>query len=153
MRTDKLARMQLDKQLNNVKFILNFARPIYGWIKTIRNALGMTSRQFAKRIGVTQARASAIETGEMEDSLTLKSAKEAATALNCKLVYFLIPEKSLEKTVSDQAIKFVKSNIRSVVQTMGLENQGISPADSDDFIKIRAEEILQENAAKIWDID
>jgi predicted DNA-binding mobile mystery protein A len=120
MKTSKLARMQLDKQLNSIKFVLGFTRPVYGWIKTIRNALGMTSLQFARRMGVTQARASAIENSEIEDSLTLKTVREAASALNCRFVYFLLPEKNLEEIVKDQAIKFVKNNTKFVAQSMAL---------------------------------
>jgi predicted DNA-binding mobile mystery protein A len=153
MKISKLTIMQLDKQLSSIKPTLNFARPICGWIKTIRNALGMTSHQFAKRIGISQARVSAIEAGEPEDSLTLKTVKEAAAALNCKFVYFLIPEKKFEEIVNEQAIKFIKSNTKLVAHSMKLENQGISSSDSDDFTKILVEEILQKNASKIWDID
>jgi predicted DNA-binding mobile mystery protein A len=153
MKTDKLVRMQLDKQLNNIKFVLGFTRPVYGWIKTVRNALGMTSLQFAKRMGVTQARASAIENGEIEDSLTLKTVKEAATALNCRFVYFLVPEKKLEEIVEEQAVKFVKNNTKSVAHSMALENQRIASEDTEDFIKIQAEEIMQKISNKIWDVD
>jgi predicted DNA-binding mobile mystery protein A len=153
MKTSKLARMQLDKQLSGVRFMTNLTCPVYGWIKIIRNALGMTSRQFAKRMGVTQARASAVENGEIEDSLTLKTLKEAAKALNCQLVYFLIPEKSLEETVKEQSIKFVKSDTRSIVHSMGLENQSVDAENTDDFIAIRAEEILLKNSSNIWDVE
>jgi predicted DNA-binding mobile mystery protein A len=153
MKTSQLVRMQLDKQLNNIKFVLGFPSPLCGWIKTIRNALDMTSRQFAKRMGVTQARASAIENGEIEDSLTLKTIKEAAAALNCRFVYFILPEKKLEETVKEQTMKFVKKNIESVAHSMSLENQGVPTAETDDFIKIQTEEIMQKNSNKIWDVE
>jgi predicted DNA-binding mobile mystery protein A len=153
MKPSKLARMQLDRQLSDLRSVLNLTRPLYGWLKTIRNALGMTSRQFAQRMGVAQARASAIESGEIEDSLTLKTIKEASAALNCRFVYFLIPEKSLEEIVNEQAVKFVKSSTESVAHSMTLENQGIAPEDANDFIKIKAEEIMQKNSAKIWDVE
>jgi predicted DNA-binding mobile mystery protein A len=153
MKISKLTRIQLDKQLSNIKHALSFTRPVYGWIKTLRNALGMTSSQFAKRMGITQARASAIEKGEIEDSLTLKTVKEAAEALNCRFVYFLLPEKKLEEIVKDQAVRFVKNNTKSVAHSMTLENQGIIPEDIDDFIKIQAEEAMQKKSNKIWDAD
>jgi predicted DNA-binding mobile mystery protein A len=152
MKTNKLVRVQLDKQLSNVKCILNLTRPVYGWIKTIRNALGMTSRQFAERMGISQAGVSAIENREIADSLTLKTLKETAAALNCRFVYLLLPEKSLEETVKNQAIRFVKRNTQSLMHSMNLENQGIMPEDIDDFIKIQTEEVMQKKINKIWDI-
>ncbi|MDR0428227.1 MAG: mobile mystery protein A [Dysgonamonadaceae bacterium] len=153
MKTDKLVRLQLDKQLNSIKCALNLTRPVYGWIKTLRNALGMTSHQFAKKMGVTQARVSAIEKGEIEDSLTLNTMKEAAAALNCRFIYFLLPEKNLEETVKNQAVRFAKRNTESLSHSMNLENQGIMSEDLDDFIEIQTEEILRKNSNKIWDIE
>ncbi|GHS94281.1 hypothetical protein AGMMS49949_08030 [Alphaproteobacteria bacterium] len=153
MKASKLAILQLDKQLNRVRPITDLTPPLYGWIKTIRSALGMTAQQLAKRMGVTQARASAIERGEMENSLTLKTLKEAATALNCQLVYFLIPEKSLEDMVTEQSIKFVKNSTKSVVHSMSLEDQSVKNEDSEAFLSMRAEEAFPKNSNKIWDFE
>ncbi|MDR1907597.1 MAG: mobile mystery protein A [Holosporales bacterium] len=153
MRPNTLAIIQLDKQLNTVKGAANLTRPIYGWIKTIRSALGMTSQQFAKRLGITQSRASAIERSEIEDSLTIKTLRESAEALNCKLVYFLIPEKTLEEIVQEQAIKFIKSESKSVVHSMGLENQNVQSDDCDVFIKTRVGDVLAKAVNKIWDVE
>jgi predicted DNA-binding mobile mystery protein A len=112
----------------------------------------MTSSRFAKRMGVSQARASAIESGEIEDSLTIKTLREAARALNCNLAYFLIPEKTLEETAAKQAAEFVKANGRQVAHSMGLENQSATAEDSEDFVKLRAEEILLKNINRIWEL-
>jgi predicted DNA-binding mobile mystery protein A len=147
-RVNKIAIAQLDKQLSQISAIL-LARPIYGWIKTIRSVIGMTSKQFAKRLGIAQSRASALERGEIEDSLTLKTLREAAGALNCRLAYFLIPEKTLEGMVQEQAIKFVKSETQGVVHSMKLENQGVD--DLAEFIKTQVEEVLAKRANKIWE--
>jgi predicted DNA-binding mobile mystery protein A len=153
MRNDEPIRMQLDGLLNYVKLLSHAIRPTCGWIITIRNALGMTSVQFAKRMNVSQARSSAIENGEIEDSLTLKTVKEAASALNCRFVYFLIPEKTLEETVKDQSIKFIMRNTESIFNSIGLENNSTSSAYYDNLVKIKVEEVLQKHLNKIWDIE
>jgi predicted DNA-binding mobile mystery protein A len=149
-RVSKIAIAQLDKQLSQIS-ATTLVRPIYGWIKTIRNAVGLTSKQFAQRLGIAQSRVSAIERGEIEDSLTLKTLHEAANALNCRLVYFLVPEKTLEETVQEQAIKFVKSETQGVVHSMKLENQSVE--DFDEFIKTQVEEVLAKRANKIWEAE
>ena len=81
------ARRQLDKRLNLLRKKALFARPPRGWIKAIRESLGMTTRQFAGRIGVVQSRAVDIEKAEVTGSITLDSLERAARALDCELVY------------------------------------------------------------------
>jgi predicted DNA-binding mobile mystery protein A len=151
MRANKIAITQLDEQLRPIKNAATLTRPVYGWIKTIRSAIGMTSKQFAKRLGIAQPRASAIERGEIEDSLTLKKLREAAGAMNCRLVYFLVPETTLEKMVNEQAAKFVKSETQGVVHSMKLENQGVD--DFDVFLKAQMEDVLAKRANKIWEAE
>jgi predicted DNA-binding mobile mystery protein A len=151
MKINEIAITQLDKQLSQVKSNAALARPVYGWIKTIRSAIGMTSTQFAKRLGIAQSRASVIERSEIEDSLTLKTLQKAASAVNCRLVYFLIPEKTLKEMVQDQTSKFVKAETQAVVHSMKLENQGVD--DFDDFVKAQMDDVLTKRFNKIWDVE
>lgn len=124
-------------------------RPLLGWVKTLRNALGMTSSQLAKRMNVSQSRISQIESAEIEGTLTLSKLDETAKALNCKLVYFLIPEKNLDDIVKEQAIKSVIERNKSVSHSMGLENQSVEKAQ--DFIEAEAEALIFEESSKIWE--
>ncbi len=98
-----VARRQLDKRLNLLRNMKGLARPSRGWIKAIREALGMTTAQLAKRIGVSQPRAVAIEKAEAESAITLNSLERAARALDCRLVYALVPRDPLEELVSARA--------------------------------------------------
>lgn len=148
MKTQKLIRLQLDKQFEKIKHILG-DRPLLGWVKTLRNALGMTSSQLAKRMNVSQSRISQIESAEIEGTLTLSKLDETAKALNCKLVYFLIPEKNLDDIVKEQAIKSVIERNKSVSHSMGLENQSVEKAQ--DFIEAEAEALIFEESSKIWE--
>lgn len=141
MEASKTTRMLLDKRFKSIKNTLDITRPVHGWIKTIRNALGMTSAQLGKRLGITQARISAMEAGEIENSLTLKTIKETAAALNCRFVYFFIPEKSLEETISEQGIQFMKNQTSSITNSENLDSS-----------KIQADDILLKYSNKIWDI-
>ena len=50
------ARKQLDKRLNILQNVDVLARPPRGWIKAIREALGMTTAQLGNRLGVSQPR-------------------------------------------------------------------------------------------------
>lgn len=149
MKTQKLIRLPLDRQFDNIRYILKFDRPLLGWIKTLRNALGMTSAQLAKRMNVSQARVSNMESAEIEGTLTLNKLNEAAKALNCKLVYFLVPEKNLEEIVKEQAEKAVLKNNENVAHSMGLENQCVER--EREFIEAEAETLIFEKSNKIWE--
>ncbi|MBQ3564651.1 MAG: mobile mystery protein A [Alphaproteobacteria bacterium] len=149
MKTQKLIRLQLDKQFDEIRHILKFERPLLGWVKTLRNALGMTAAQLAKRMNVSQARVSNIESAEIEGTLTLNKLNGAAEALNCKLVYFLIPEKNLEEIVKEQAKKAVLKNNENVAHSMGLEDQSV--VREREFIEAEAETLIFKESNKIWE--
>jgi len=93
------ARRQLDKRLSSLQNRELFVRPPRGWLKAIREALGMTTTQLGQRLGVVQSRVVAIEQGESKGSITLNSLEKAAQALDCRLVYALVPEQPLEDMV------------------------------------------------------
>ena len=66
-------------------------RPPRGWLRAIRDALGMTMQQYAGRLGVSQPRIIALEKSEVEDTVTLGTLRRAAAALDCQLVYAVVP--------------------------------------------------------------
>src|SRR5512140_2671138 len=81
-----LARWALDQQLRPLRTMDPLIRPERGWIRAIREAVGMTTGQFAKRLGVAQPRVAALERAEANEAVTLKSLRQAAEALDCMLV-------------------------------------------------------------------
>ena len=78
-------------------------RPEHGWIREIRVALGMTSRQLAHRMGESQSAVSQLEQSEVSDRARLETLRRAADALDCNLVYTLVPKTSLEGTLITRA--------------------------------------------------
>jgi predicted DNA-binding mobile mystery protein A len=84
-------------------WLLNERRPPKGWVRAIRDGLGMTSTELAVRLGVSQSTVSELEHSEMRDTAKLGSLRRAADALDCELVYILVPRTSLADTVRAQA--------------------------------------------------
>jgi len=80
-------------------------RPERGWIRTIRDALGISGPQLARQLGVSKQRISALEKAEIEGGASLNSIRQAADALNCNLVYALIPR---EEKVADKVFNLVQ---------------------------------------------
>lgn len=99
------ARRQLDKRLSLLQNTELLARPPRGWLKAIRESLGMTTAQLGKRLNVTQSRAVAIEQAEVKGTITLNSLEKAAHALDCRLVYALVPRKPLDELITERAKK------------------------------------------------
>lgn len=104
-------------------------RPARGWVNAIRNVLGMSAVQLAKRLGVTRAAVYQLEEREVSRSVTLKQLEKAAAALDCEIVYALVPRKSLEQTIRAQARAKVEAQLRSANISMGLEAEGVRDED------------------------
>ena len=148
---EKIERLQLDRTLTSMRNSACFEKPKKGWIKTIRENLGMTIRQLAKRVGVSPVRIAEIERSETEGNLTFETCIKVAKALNCRFVYTFVPEKSLQSLVEEQALKKAKVDCKNVYHSMALEEQAPDKSRMDDLIKVRAEEMLQKRISKIWE--
>ncbi len=147
------ARRQLDKRLNLLKNIETFARPSRGWIKAIREALGMTTTQLAKRLGVAQSRAVAIEQAEAEKTLTLNTLEKAAYALDCRLVYALVPRKPLTELVMERAEQIAKQQLSATRHSMALEAQEVDTTDEQEQFKQLVERLREITGSKLWNDD
>src|SRR5258708_3892029 len=96
---------QLDRRFSELKPLAKSARPSRGWIRAIREALGMTTAQLAKRLQVHQPRVIELEKGEATGNITVRSLERAAEALGCKLIYLLVPHEPLTKTIEERALQ------------------------------------------------
>ncbi|MDH3379778.1 MAG: mobile mystery protein A [Gammaproteobacteria bacterium] len=145
------ARRQLDKRLNLLRKKELFARPPRGWIKAIRESLGMTTRQFARRIGIVQSRAVDIEKAEVKGSITLDSLERAARALDCELVYALVPRNPLETMVEERANRIAKRRLKQAAHSMALEDQSVAEEDKEEQAKELARQLAQRSGSALWE--
>ena len=145
-----LARKNLDKKLGALRDA-DFSRPRGGWIRAIRDALGISSRQLASRMDVAQSRIVALEKAESTGSTTLKSLREAAEALDCKLVYALVPIHPLDETLRARARKKAVDQYAMVAQGMLLENQSLTVPQMNEEIERLTDEILAEPLRLLWE--
>jgi predicted DNA-binding mobile mystery protein A len=144
------ARRQLDKRLNKLRSA-SFARPPRGWVKAIREALGMTTAQLARRVGVSQSRAVDIEKAEVTGSITLDSLERAARALECELVYALVPRNSLEEMVAQRASALAIERVKTTRHTMALEGQSVEEEDEREQLKQLVRQIAEKSGSKLWE--
>ena len=149
-RQAELARKNLERRLAPLRQV-NFARPPKGWIRALRDALGMSSRQLAKRLGVVQSRIVALERAEKAGGTTLKSLREVADAMNCTLVYALVPNEPLDKIVERRAREKAASQAMTVSHAMLLENQSLTVEQAREEIERLTREILSEPLRYLWE--
>ena len=143
---------QLDKRFVKLKSLATeAARPSRGWIRAIREALGMTTGQLAKRLGVHQPRIVELERGEATGNITMKSLERAAEALGCRLVYVFVPEEPLADTIRKRASVIADRQLASVEQTMRLEAQAVNDKALRQAAHQRLVDKLLRRPARLWD--
>lgn len=147
----KMARQNLDRRFASIGNIDDFARPSRGWIKAIREALGMTAAQFGQRLGVSQPRALAIEQAEARNAITLDTLERSAQALGCRLVYTLVPREPLEAIVKKQSLAAAKKQLERTRHTMALEAQSLERDDDQDMVLRLARALTEKSGSKIWE--
>jgi len=123
----RLRREQMDEVLAPFRGLRRFKPPPRGWIHEVRNTLGMSMAQLAARMGISQPAVSQMEHRESEGTITLNLLSEAADALDCDLVYALVPRAgSLTEALESRARHVAGGTIGRVSHTMRLEDQAIS---------------------------
>ncbi|MBK9003922.1 MAG: mobile mystery protein A [Sphingomonadales bacterium] len=145
-----LARKNLERRLAPMR-AESFTQPHHGWVKAIREALGMTTRQLATRMGVARSRVTTIEKAEVNGATTLKTLREAAEAINCKLVYAFVPMKPLDDILRDQVMKKIDEELARHHHTMRLENQAMDQRDLSEERERLVNDMLANSRRKIWD--
>jgi len=152
-RNRALARKQLDQKLTMFAKIKQVQPPMRGWLRAIRDAIGMTGEQLARRIGVQKQRIVALEKGEVAGTATINSIKKAAEAMDCLFVYALVPRDSLEANVERQARKYAEKLQGIIQHSMLLEQQGLSVVEREQSIKANAERFARETVRDMWEVD
>ncbi len=116
------ARRALDRTLSHYQRAPR-RRPGKGWIRAIRDALGMTAEQLGERMS------------EADDAIQLKTLRRAAEALGCELVYALVPKDSLEATYNRAARIVARRELGQVSHSMALEDQAVDDEEDDERLR------------------
>jgi predicted DNA-binding mobile mystery protein A len=148
----KLIIDQLDRRFSSLKNINELGIPSEGWVRTIRTVLKMSLRQLGMRLGISAQSVKEIEQREVDGSLTLKSLREVANALEMKVVYVVIPkDESIEKLIERKANEIAREIVLRTSNTMMLEEQEVSNHRIEKAIKEKAEEIKNKMPKYLWD--
>ena len=103
--------------------------------------------QLGKRLHVRPQTVEALEKSEASGSIQLNTLRRAAEALDCTLVYALVPSGSLEGAVKTRARRIAMRDLQRVAHTMKLEAQETAEADSEERIEAYARAL---NDRDLW---
>jgi len=146
-----LARQQLDKTLSGYAAVKQNVIPVKGWIRAIREALGMSGKQLASRLNVSQPRISRLEQDEVSGVVSLNTMRQAAEALDCVFIYAIVPRTTLEETVRAQARKVAEARAKRVSHSMLLEEQNLSVEEQRASFSDAVEALVREMPKELWE--
>jgi predicted DNA-binding mobile mystery protein A len=146
----ELKLRQLDAALNRWRSADLPPRPASGWLKAIREGLGMTATHLAERLGVTLSTVTRLETSEADDTISLSTLRRAAEALGCELQYALVPKQSLADTLETRATEIARSRMAAISHTMALEAQATSRETVEAQTRELAESLLKGSRRALW---
>lgn len=126
-------------------------RPARGWLRAIRDALGMTSAQYARRLGVSQPRISALEKSEAAETVSLATLRRAAEALDCELIYAIVPRRPLDQLLEERATIKADGQMARVNHTMRLEDQALTAEDLAYERERLIDLFLRGDQRRLWD--
>ncbi len=143
----------VDQKLKGWMKLKEDKAPPAGWIKAIRGALGLSTGQLAKIVGVNQTTVLKSEEREALGNITLSKLNELAQAMDCKLIYAIVPNNdynSLDDILNNKAKVLADKILSDVEHTMSLEKQHVS------FNKNKRDQLikeLKENLDKrLWEV-
>lgn len=144
-----LARRALDDRFRRDDVTAFADRPERGWVRALRDALGMSSRQLAERMNISQPAVAQLERSEAAGVVQLNTLRRAADALECDLIYVLVPRSSLDETIRTRARMLARADISAVDRTMRLEQQGLAPEQLERRVDDYAARLIA--AGGLWD--
>ena len=143
---------QLNTKMLAYASLQKVAPPPTGWIKAIRNAIGMSMLQLGNRLSITKQSVQDIERREKDGSITIKALREAARALDMQLVYGFVPnDGSLELLIESKAKELATQIVMRTNNTMKLEDQENTKQRIEKAIQERTTIIKTEMPKTLWD--
>ncbi len=111
----------------------------------------MSYSQFAQRLGISRPGVYKLEDDEVSGGASLDRLRRAAAALDCRLVYAVVPKSSLEETVNRQAFKQAKKRLRRVNVSQALEASAVGDQSLARQVDDLAMELMVDRPSSLWD--
>ena len=90
-----LMRDRADRELRLYRALVKKARTYPGWLRRVRQSLGLHVTDIAKSLDVNKSVIFRLEKSEDRKSISLRALEKAADAMDCRLVYAIVPRNGL----------------------------------------------------------
>ena len=147
----RLIQEQLDMTLERLACMRDAQHPAKGWLRAVREALGMPGKQFARRLGVESGMPLLPDEKELTGSVTIKTMRQAAEALDCVFVYAVVPGKRLYTLCPTSLSMYPILRIGRVSHSMLLEAQQLSQTELRNAFEAKVETLIREMPKELWD--
>ena len=145
--SENLAKAQVERRLKTLRGAFKDAKVRSGWIRYMRQAMGMTLKNLAKAAGISIPTVAQAERKEKEGKVNIETLKKMASAMDCEFVYALVPKKSVQKIRKERALAKAKSILLRADVHMTLEDQVVKQKLSERVDRL-AEKLLKKG--DIW---
>ncbi len=144
------ARADLDSQFAKIGEIERFSRPPTGWIRAIRQAIGMSQAELGNRLDITQGAVGQLEGREADGSATLSTMARVADQLDCDFVYAVVPrgDRTLEQVVGDKARSVAYADVMPLIEAQKLDDPAVAAQRLADGIATRSAQLMSKRG--LW---
>jgi predicted DNA-binding mobile mystery protein A len=146
----RLKRKQIEDQVRPFRRLARAQTPRGGWVRAIREGLGMSAQQLGARVRVKRQTIENLERSEANGKITLDSLNRVAKALGCRVVYALVPEKPLDEMQRERARQIAESVVKPVSHSMRLEAQSIGKREERRQSEELVQKLLLGDPKKLW---
>lgn len=146
-----LSIQQLEDRLQPYRAAIGSSRPAGGWIRAVREALGLTNRQLARRVSRKPQTVLDLQVREAAQTIQLNSLRELAEAMDCELVYAIVPRKRLDTILDERARSVARQALRRTGHSMELERQGLGVREQERAFEREVERLLAGSRRKLWE--
>ena len=123
-----IVRQGLDNRLPQLQKAKESAvRPTRGWLRAAREAIGAKQGAVAKRMGVKRQSYARLEATEARGSISLGSLQKAADAMDCEVIYYLVPKAAVAANYAELATRHDPTfkHLQAAEHSMALEDQAV----------------------------
>lgn len=143
-------RRHLEQRLKALAPFARIPPPPSGWVKAVRESLGMTARQLGAHLGMSGVAATKLEQREKARAITLRDLDRAAAVLNCRVAYALVPIDGLEATLRRKAREKAMELAGKAQHAMALEEQPVERSEEKVQVDALARQLAETLDSRLW---
>ena len=124
--------------------------PKRGWIRALREPLGMSLEVLGARMGMTRQAAHRLEASEANGTISLNRLRDAADVMGCDVAIVFVPREDLETWVEARATEAARTKLQPQESALLSDGKPVSPELLADLIRREAIRMVEAGDSRIW---